>query len=292
MSHSRENLGLLLGITGVLMFGGTLPATRLAVTSFDPLLLSAVRASIAGCAGIIVLLVLRRSLPARKLWPDIVIAGLCTIIGFPVLMALAMAHVPAAHGGVVLGVMPLATAAAAAIVTHERPSIGFWLASAAGAAIVVVFTLREGGGGFAVGDLFLAGTIVAGAFGYAMSGRLSLAMPGWEAISWQVAAFLPLSATAAFLLWPTHLGSVDAAAWAGLTYVSFVSQFFAFFVFNAAMARVGVARCGQLMLLQPFVIIVLAVPVNGEPVRLETFAYAGAVLVAVVIGQRMRVRRH
>jgi drug/metabolite transporter (DMT)-like permease len=291
MSRSREQLGLALGIAGVALFGGTLPATRLTVMTLDPLLLTAVRASIAGCIGLALLVALRRPIPVRGLWPDIVIAGLCTIIGFPVLMALAMVHVPAAHGGVVLGIMPLATAAAAAIVTRERPSLGFWLASAAGAVIVVVFALREGGGGFALGDLFLAGTIVAGAFGYALSGRLSLAMPGWEAICWQVALFLPLSALAAVALWPAHLGPVGAAAWAGLAYVSLVSQFFAFFVFNAAMARIGVARSGQLMLMQPFVIIVLATPVNGEPIRLATFAYAGAVLVAVIVGQRMRVRR-
>jgi drug/metabolite transporter (DMT)-like permease len=288
---SRETIGIALGLFGVCLFGGTLPATRLAVTSIDPLLLSAVRASIAGCAGLAVLAALRRPLPARKLWPDIAVAGLCTIVGFPVLMALAMAQVPAAHGGVVLGIMPLATAAAAALVTRERPSLGFWLASAAGAATVAVFALREGGGGFVLGDLYLAGTILAGAFGYAMSGRLSLAMPGWEAISWQVGAFLPLSVLASVLLWPVHFGAIGGAAWGGLAYVSLVSQFFAFFVFNAAMARIGVSRCGQLMLLQPFVIIALAVPVNGEPVRLETFAYAGAVLVAVVVGQRMRVRR-
>ena len=291
MTHSREKLGLALGIAGVLLFGGTLPATRLAVTRFDPLLLTAVRASIAGCCGVAVLLALRRPLPARKLWPHLVIAGLCTIVGFPVLMALAMAHVPAAHGGVVLGIVPLATAVAAAIVTRERPSLGFWLASAAGAGIVVVFALREGGGGLSVGDLFLIGTVIAGAFGYALSGRLSLAMPGWEVICWQVAGFLPLSLLAAAALWPAHFDTIGAAAWAGLAYVSLVSQFLAFFVFNAAMALIGVARVGSLMLLQPFVIIVLAAPVNGEPIRMETFAYATAVLAAVVIGQRMRVQR-
>ena len=80
-------------------------------------------------------------------------------------------------------------------------------------------------------------------------------------------------------------------AWAGLGYVSFVSQFFAFFVFNAAMAMGGVARVGQLMLLQPFVIVALAAPVNGEPVRLSTLAFAAAVVGAVLIGQRMRVTR-
>jgi drug/metabolite transporter (DMT)-like permease len=292
MTHSRDKLGLALGITGVLMFGGTLPATRLAVASIDPIFLTATRAAIAGCAGLALLVILRRPWPPREILGTLIVTGICTIIGFPLLMALAMAHVPAAHGGVVLGIVPLATAAAAAMVAGERPSAGFWLASVAGAGVVLVFVLRnDGGGGVALGDLFLLGTVIAGAFGYALSGRLSLTMPGWEVISWQVALFLPFSALAAALLWPDGLAQTPAAAWAGLAYVSFVSQFSAFFVFNAAMALGGVARVGQLMLLQPFVIVALAAPVNGEPLEASTLAYAAAVVAVVAIGQRMRVKR-
>jgi drug/metabolite transporter (DMT)-like permease len=288
----REKLGLALGFAGVALFGGTLPATRLTVAFIDPLFLSATRATIAGLAGLALLAVTRKPLPPRALWGDLVLAGLCTIVGFPVLMALAMVNVPAAHGGVVLGIMPLATVATAALIAHERPSLGFWLASLAGAAIVVVFVLSDTDTrGVALGDLFLLGTIVAGAFGYTLSGRLSRKLPGWEVISWQVALFLPASALAALLLWPRGLADVPLPAWAGLGYVSLVSQFFAFFVFNAAMAMGGVARVGQLMLLQPFVIVALAAPVNGEPVRLSTLAFAAAVVGTVLIGQRMRVTR-
>jgi drug/metabolite transporter (DMT)-like permease len=296
MTHKSEKLGLALGFAGVLLFGGTLPATRLAVGSIDPLLLTAARATIAGCAGLALLVVLRRPWPSRAMMRMLIVTGLCTIVGFPVLMALAMANVPAAHGGVVLGIVPLATAAAAALVAHERPSAGFWLASLAGAGIVVVFMTRHSDAGsaadgLAVGDLFLLGTVVAGAFGYALSGRLSQSMPGWEVISWQVAMFLPLSALASWALWPTTLADVPAPAWAGLAYVSLVSQFSAFFVFNAGMAMGGVARVGQLMLLQPFAIVALAAPVNGEPIRLSTLLYAAAVVAVVIVGQRMRVKR-
>ena len=292
MKTSREKLGLALGFAGVLLFGGTLPATRLAVAAFDPLFLSAARATIAGLAGVVLLVAAGKSLPPRALWLELSLAGVCTIIGFPVLMALAMVSVPAAHGGVVLGIVPLATAAAAALIAHERPSFGFWLASFAGAGVVVVFVLSQSEARtVAAGDLFLLGTIVAGAFGYTLSGRLSRSMPGWEVISWQVALFLPLSALATYALWPPTLSDVPASAWAGLLYAGFVSQFFAFFVFNAAMAIGGVARVGQLMLLQPFVIVALAAPVNGEPIELTTLAYAAAVVATVIVGQRMRVMR-
>jgi drug/metabolite transporter (DMT)-like permease len=292
MLRSHNNLGLALGIIGVCLFAGTLPATRLAVATIDPLFLTAARAALAGCAGATLLLVLRRPLPPRRQWSTIVIGGLCTVVGFPVFTALAMVSVPAAHGGVVLGIVPLATAGAAAIVARERPSAGFWLASLAGAAIVLTFVLQHSEARtVAIGDVYLLGTVLAGAFGYALSGRLSIGMPGWEVVSWQVTAFLPVSALAALLLWPHNLAAAPPQAWAGIVYVSFVSQFFAFFVFNAAMAMAGVARVGQLMLLQPFVIVLLAAPINGEPVRLSTLAYAAAVVATVVIGQRMQVQR-
>jgi drug/metabolite transporter (DMT)-like permease len=291
MVRSRHTLGLALGLAGVALFGGTLPATRLAVGHIDPLFLTAARATIAGCAGLLLLLVMRRPWPSAARWGMFFLAGLCTVIGFPVLMALAMASVPAAHGGVVLGIVPLATAAAAAVVARERPSIGFWLTSAVGAGIVVAFVLRAGGaGGLSPADAFLLGTVVAGAFGYALSGQLSRQMPGWEVICWQVTLFLPLAVLATILLWPADLAGVPWPAWTGLAYVGLVSQLAAFFVFNAAMAMGGVARIGQLMLLQPFVIVALAWPVNGEPLELRTLAYAAAVVATVIIGQRMRVK--
>ncbi len=292
MTTPHEKLGLALGFMGVLLFGGTLPATRLAVAAFDPLFLSAARAAIAGCAGLLLLLALRRPIPPRALWHEFLLAGLCTIVGFPVFTAMAMVHVPAAHGGVVLGILPLATAAVAALIAHERPSPGFWLSSAAGAAIVLLFMLRRGNTHMIeLGDLYLLGTIISGAFGYTLSGRLSRKLPGWEVISWQVALFLPLSLGAALMLWPVNLGEVTASAWAGLIYVSFISQFSAFFVFNAGMAMGGVARVGQLMLLQPFVIVALSVPVNGERFEVSTLLYAAAVVGAVLVGQRTGVTR-
>ncbi len=274
------------------LFAGTLPATRLAVSGFDPLFLTVARAAIAGSVGLVVLLALRRRVPQRALWLEIFGAALCTVVGFPLFAALAMMTVPAAHGGVVLGILPLATAAAAAIFAHERPSPGFWLASAAGAIIVVIFMFRRSGSEtLAAGDLFLLGTVASGALGYTFSGRLAARMPGWEVISWQVVIFLPLAVLAMFALWPANIASVSFLSWAGLGYVGLVSQYTAFFVFNAALAIGGIARAGQLMLLQPFVIVALALPVNGEPINIETVLFAAAVVVTVLVGQRMRVAR-
>jgi drug/metabolite transporter (DMT)-like permease len=292
MTSSHKTLGLLLGFIGMCLFASTLPATRLAVAGFDPLFLTAARAAIAGSAGLAVLLVLRRRVPPRSLWLEMFAAAFCTVVGFPLFAALAMMTVPAAHGGVVLGILPLATAAAAAIFAHERPSLGFWLASAIGAILVLAFMIRRNGGEtFSAGDLFLLGTVASGALGYTFSGRLAARMPGWEVISWQVVIFLPFAALATFAKWPNDIASVSISSWAGLGYVGFVSQYTAFFVFNAALAIGGIAQVSQVMLLQPFAIVALALPINGEPINAETILFAAAVVAIVLIGQRMRVVR-
>lgn len=274
------------------LFAGTLPATRLAVPGFDPWLLTAARATLAGLAGLIVLLVTRRRLPPRSAWIEMFFAAVCTVIGFPLFAAFAMMTVPAAHGGVVLGIMPIATAIAATIFARERPSFGFWAASTAGAIIVLAFVFRKNGGEtFSAGDLFLLGMVVAGALGYTFSGRLTGLMPGWEVISWQVVMFLPFAAIATFLLWPDNLARVTFVSWAGLGYAGLVSQFTAFFVFNAGLALGGIARVGQVMLLQPFIVVAMAAPVNREPINVETIIFAIAVVATVLIGQRTRVAR-
>jgi drug/metabolite transporter (DMT)-like permease len=291
--HRRHTLtGLVLGFIGMCLFAGTLPATRLAVRGLDPLFLTAARASIGGSTGLFVLIATRRPFLPKALWADMFAGGLCTVVAFPLFAALAMMTVPAAHGGVVLGILPLATATAAALLAHERPSRAFWAVGAVGAAIVLTFVFRRAGGAaLSAGDLFLLGTVLAGAIGYTLSGRLAAVMPGWEVISWQVAMFLPLAATITVVLWPVDLAMVPTASWAGLAYVGLVSQYAAFFVFNAAMAIGGIARVGQIMLLQPFVILLLAVPVDGEPLEFETVMFAAAVVATVLVGYRTRIAR-
>src|SRR3954465_10658574 len=126
---SRARLGLLLGLVGMVIFGGTLPATRLAVSALDPVAVTPIRAALAGLCALAVLVALRRPLPPRALWPQLVVAMLCVAVLFPLLMGYGMRTVDASHGGVVFGVMPIATALVAVTITHERPRLLFWIAS-------------------------------------------------------------------------------------------------------------------------------------------------------------------
>jgi drug/metabolite transporter (DMT)-like permease len=288
---SRDALGFGLGFIGVAMFGGTLPMTRIAVGTFDPWFVSFGRAAIASVLAGLLLLVLRRRFPPRASWRSLAIAALATVLGFPVFSAIAMQTVPASHGGVVLGLLPLATSVAAVIVNGERPAPVFWFWSLIGAAIVVAFTLRTGEAGFGAGDLWLLLAGIAASTGYAQYARVAKWMPGWEAISWALVLMAPLTIPVSFLIWQPGWADAPAAAVGALLYVSIFSVFIGFFFWNAGLAIGGVARVGQVQLLQTFVTLAIAATVNQEPVGLETIAFAAAVMLVVLIARKQSVRR-
>jgi drug/metabolite transporter (DMT)-like permease len=289
-SASRERLGLLLGFIGMVIFGGTLPATRIAVAEIDPIALTALRTAIAGVCSLALLLVLRRPLPPRALWRQLVIAMLCVAVLFPLLMSMGMQRVDASHGGVVLGVLPIATALVAVAITHERPRPLFWIASITGAALVIAFSLRQGGGAFSTGDLLLFAAVVVSAIGYAFSGRLTSHMPGWEVISWILVIGLPLSIPAAVLTMPHDVGQIALKPWLGLLYVALFSQWIGFFAWNAGLAMGGIARVSQVQLLQPFVTFALAAFFNDETITLQILLFATAVVMTVAISTRTRAK--
>jgi drug/metabolite transporter (DMT)-like permease len=291
-SHSsREQFGLLLGFVGMAIFGGTLPATRLAVSAIDPIALTALRAAIAGVCSLALLIALRRPLPPRALWPQLLIAMICVAILFPLFMALGMQTVDASHGGVVLGVLPIATALVAVAITHERPRPLFWIASLAGAALVIAFALRQGGGAMSSGDLLLFAAVAVSAIGYAFSGRLTSSMPGWEVISWVLVIALPISIPAAWLTMPSDIMQLPAKPLLGLLYVTLFSQWIGFFAWNAGLAMGGIARVSQMQLLQPFVTFALAASFNDETITWQIVAFAAAVVATVAISTRTRGRQ-
>ncbi|MEH2562605.1 DMT family transporter [Bradyrhizobium sp. AZCC 2289] len=289
-SVSRERLGLLLGLIGVAIFGGTLPATRIAVSEIDPIALTSLRTAIAGLCSLALLLVLRRPLPPRALWFQLVITMLCVSILFPLLMSLGMQRVDASHGGVVLGILPIATALVAVAITHERPRPLFWITSVGGAALVVAFALRQGGGTLSAGDLLLFAAVAVAAIGYAFSGRLTSQMPGWEVISWVLVIALPVSIPAAALSMPADISHIALKPWLGLLYVAIFSQWIGFFAWNAGMAMGGIARVSQIQLLQPFITFVLAAFLNGETITPQIVLFASAVVATVAISTRTRGR--
>jgi drug/metabolite transporter (DMT)-like permease len=132
------------------------------VAELDPVFVGPGRASPAAPCAAFLLMATRSSIPAGRHWGNLAMTAGGIVFGFPVFATIAMQTVPAALGGVVPAVLPLATAAVGSLFGGERPSIAFWLFSLAGAALVFAFVVIRGGGfdGVELGDLLLMIAVV------------------------------------------------------------------------------------------------------------------------------------
>ena len=289
----RSRLGLWLGLLGMLIFAGTIPMTRLASGSDAAPQLPAVfvaigRAGVAGLLSIAYLLVTRAPWPRRPHWPMLALSVLGNVLGWPLLLGLAVRRVDAMHAAVITGLMPLATAAVGAVVLHQRPSRGFWGFALLGAALVVAFAAWSGAGRPQLGDLLLLGAVIASSIGYISGAKVSSGPDGMTAeqtISWVLVLALPVSLPMLVTQWPAE--PVHAASWAAFGYVAVFSMWMGFFAWYRGMAWGGTLRVSQVQLLQPFVSILLSVPLLGERLRPATLGFSIAVMACVYLGRRM-----
>ena len=294
--HTAETRGLALGLLGVVIFALTLPMTRLAVGTPEAPLMSGLfiamgRAAVAGALSAMLLWAQRAPWPQRADWWPLVLTALGVVFGFPLLTSIAMRHVGAVHASVIVGVLPLATAAVGALLHRQRPSPAFWACALLGTALVVAFALlRSGSAGLALhpADLLLLGAMLCAAVGYGYGARLSHHMRADAVICWALVLSLPVTVPLAALSWPQV--AVPVVAWAAFGYVSVFSMWLGFFAWYRGLALGGTVRVSQVQLVQPFLGMLFAVPLLGERLDAVSLGFGLAVMATVLAGRRMPVR--
>ena len=282
----RETEGWLNGLLGVVVFSASLPATRVAVAGFAPLFLTAARAVIAALLGLFLLVALRQKRPPASDLLPLGIVAFGVVIGFPLLTALALRHVTAAHSIVFIGLLPLSTALFGVLRGGERPKPAFWAFSLLGAAAVAGFALVQAGAGSLAGDALMVAAIVVCGLGYAEGATLSRRLGGWQVISWALLLSLPATLLLAAATLPAEWPPVGAPAWAGLAYVSVFSMLVGFVFWYRGLALGGIAGVGQLQLLQPFFGLALAALLLGEPIAPGMVAVTALVVLCVAGAKR------
>lgn len=278
--------GWINGFLGVLIFSGSLPATRLAVLQLDPVFLTVSRAAIAGLLAVLLLAVFGEKRPARADLASLSIVALGVVVGFPLLTALALQHVTSAHSIVFIGLLPLATAIFGVIRGGERPRPAFWIFSVLGSIAVAGFALAQGLTAAPAGDLLMLAAIVVCGLGYAEGARLSRTLGGWQVISWALVLSLPLMIPLTLAYRPPAFADIGIPAWVGLAYVSLFSMLIGFVFWYRGLAQGGIAAVGQLQLLQPFFGLALAAWLLGEPVTWIMLVVTVAVIFCVAGARR------
>lgn len=277
----RTMSGWINGLVGVIIFSGSLPATRVAVMQFDPVFLTAARAAIAGALGLCLLLAFQEKRPALRDLASLLVVALGVVVGFPLLTALALQYVTAAHSIVFVGLLPLATAIFGVIRGGERPKPAFWAFSILGSSLVAGFALSQGITASPIGDALMLAAIIACGLGYAEGAKLSRTLGGWQVISWALVLSLPIMIVLTFLTMPPTLSNIEVPAWISLAYVSLFSMLIGFVFWYRGLAQGGIAAVGQLQLLQPFFGLALAATLLHEPVTPAMLAVTVAVILCV-----------
>jgi drug/metabolite transporter (DMT)-like permease len=292
----QEIKGLWLGALGVVIFALTLPMTRLAVGPPEAPQLSGAflalgRAVVAAGLSVLFLLATRAPFPVRRDWWPLAVTAGGVVFGFPLLTSIAMRHVEAVHASVIVGVLPLATAAVGAWLHRQRPSCGFWACALAGSALVIAFAvLRSGATGLAIqpADALLLAAMGCAAIGYGYGARLSGHMRAEHVICWALVLALPLTLPWAWVARPQV--QIQDSAWWGFGYVAVFSMWLGFFAWYRGLALGGTVRVSQVQLMQPFLGMLFSVLLLGERIDALTLGFAVAVIATVFVGKKMSVQ--
>ena len=287
--------GLWLGLLGIVIFSVTLPMTRLAVGTPEAPQMSGVfialgRAVVAAGLSAVFLLATRAPLPRRQDWWPLAITAGGVVFGFPLFTSVAMRHVEAVHASVIVGVLPLATAAVGALLHRQRPSRGFWLCAALGSALVVAFAMLRSGhaaAGLSIqfADVLLLAAMLCAAVGYGYGAQLAQRMRAEHVICWALLLSLPLTLPLAIATAPTT--ALRPSAWWGFAYVAVFSMWLGFFAWYRGLALGGTVRVSQVQLVQPFLSMLFAVPLLGERLDAVTVGFGLAVIATVFVGKKM-----
>lgn len=135
----------------------------------------------------------------------------------------------------------------------------------------------------------LAAIVVCG-LGYAEGAHLSRRLGGWQVISWALLLSLPAMAALGLATLPAAWAGIGAPAWAGLAYVSVFSMLVGFVFWYRGLALGGIAGVGQLQLLQPFLGLLLAGLLLGEPVAWTMILSTAWVVLCVAGAKRFAGR--
>lgn len=288
--QTNETKGMLLGFIGVLMFSLTLPFTRIAVAELSPYFVTFGRSSLGGICALLLFAFTKPKLPTKNQLIRLSVMALGVVYGFPLFVSLAMKTLPSAHGGIVLGVLPLATAVVGALRFNERPSLAFWITAVTGSLLVITYASLNGSGGLASEDWLLFVAIASASIGYSEGGKLSEEMSSVEVISWALVLTLPINIFLTYQYIDFEISAVSSSAIISFVYVGLISMYIAFFFWYRGIALGGVARVGQVQLLQPFLTLVGAYFLLDEQITAMNIGFALCVLAVVVLGKRTRAK--
>ena len=282
----QQKSGLFYACLGIFLFSLSLPFTKLALKSFDPLFTAFARPIIAASLAIPLMMVARVPALPRNLWRPMAFTTAGAVFGWPILIALALQRTTSAHVSVIAAIMPLVTAIFSVWKNKKPVGASFWTASGLGTLFLVLFTVGRGGATESdwIADLLVVGAVLASSYCYVEGASLTKHMPGWQVISWVVIFGLPLSIPgAAIVYFNTYANyNLHFDALLGLLAIGFSSMYLGFFAWYRGLKDFGVTHGSQVQQLQAILTLGWSALLLGERVTLTMGLAAIGIVVCVL----------
>jgi drug/metabolite transporter (DMT)-like permease len=281
-----QRSGLLFAFIGVFAFSLSLPFTKMALKSFDPLFTAFARPVIAAFLAIPLMLALKVPALPRHLWRPMAFTALGAVFGWPILIAVALDRTTSSHVSVISAVMPLVTAIIAVIRNKKHPGTSFWVASSLGTALLVFFSISRGGTSSAdlLTDLIILGAVIASSYCYVEGAGLTNYLPGWQVISWVVVISLPIAVpgTIAVYLATSSEYTLQFDAVFGMLAIGLSSMYLGFIAWYRGLRDFGVAHGSQVQQLQAIMTLGWSALLLGESVTLTMVLSAIGIVLCVL----------
>jgi len=282
VTDRRAAYGTLL--VGMVAFGGTWPAGKVAADHVTPAVVAVSRFA---TAAVLLWVWARLSgrpvpRPRRADLPLVLALGATVVFAYNLFFLYGVRHSTAADGSVLVpGLIPVATALLVWAVRGERPPRRVQLGLGVAFAGLVLVASPTGGVGSdrVLGDVLFVGAAISWSV-YTLAGRRATAQYG------SVSANVYATAAGTVLLLPvTFLGGgwapllhAPAGALAGIAYLSVAGTVLGFVAFYEGVRLIGAARASSFALLVPIFGVLSSVLVLHEPLR-ATLALGGAIVI-------------
>lgn len=280
----------------MMFFSFTLVAVKLGLESFNPTVMSFGRVIPVSIVCVIALKMSGKSLlPPREDLHKVLGLTIGVVIAFPAITSFSLQHVTAGEAGIIGALGPIIAAALAVLYGHKHPGKQFWFAAAVGTAATIAFALTRGLGAGGAESLFWYAALLVSvslwSWGQVTGGSLTNKHHSIHILAWAILLGTPLNAAIAGydLLVANPMSAWPAwSAVFGYLFVSFISMFLAFFIWYAAMDRIGAVKTTVLQLAQPIMTLLWGIWLIGEKASLDTWIAALVIMVAVAYTQRAR----
>jgi drug/metabolite transporter (DMT)-like permease len=287
MAISKQRLGYLYLAGAMVLVGSTVSASKIIGAGLPPFTATALRFAIALPCFALLMAASGARMPRldRRDWLLLTVQAVAGSVGYTTLLIAGLQRTSAVDGGILLGTLPLVTAAIAVLVLGERPGKATVGAIAMAAFGVWLMTRSEAGADHATswtGNALILGAVACEGLFILLNKRLRTPVAPLTLSTLMAAFGLVFSAAASLSEAPWTLTFTQDAV-AAVAYYALVPTVGGFLLWYAGAARVPGSEAALFTALAPVSAVLLAAGVLKEPLSAAQIAGMGCVLGAVVV---------